>query len=423
MKQICIALSLVLFMVLAVALSASAQSSAQVPANFLQKARSLHPAGKVSPKPFGLNFSGSNSSGIPGIDSIPNFVKSFNANGQDAFGNPQNVWSYAMVGRAPEKGDATFIPAPIIPVSVNLLNPDGSVFLHYDVKPFVLPTLLSPVFFPNKWSTSKVPTQYTDAVQRAEFFNHMEDDWHTLLIPELKKGLTMSIPSGSYFYALNNDGSCCLFVLADIDEFISLLFPPTFPVDNTTVIGAAELNGSMTTKDITTLLFPNTYLYFNGDPNQCCVLGFHEFDFEPGIPQNGNLPRLYVMNYSSYISPGLFGGGFQDITALSHEMSETFNDPFVVFDGVHNLTPWWFSGGNCQDDLEDGDVIEGLPDNVVFPIKSAGRVYHPQNEALLQWFEFKSPSDAFQHAYSYPNTQTLTALSPALAAGCTGPLP
>ncbi len=70
--------------------------------------------------------------------------------------------------------------------------------------------------------------------------------------------------------------------------------------------------------------------------NQCCVLGFHSFDFEPGIPENGNLTRAYMMDYSSWISPGLFGAGFQDVTALSHEVAETFNDPFVGFDNVHN---------------------------------------------------------------------------------------
>jgi hypothetical protein len=41
-----------------------------------------------------------------------------------------------------------------------------------------------------------------------------------------------------------------------------------------------------------------------------------------------------------------------------------------------------------------------------------GFTYHPQNEALLQWFEFKSPSDALGGAYSYPNTAQLTQLSP-----------
>ena len=99
------------------------------------------------------------------------------------------------------------------------------------------------------------------------------------------------------------------------------------------------------------------------------------------------------------------------MTALSHEVNETFNDPFVASDFTHNITPWWLApNGNCQDDLETGDVIEGLP-NGVYPLTMNGFPYHPQNEALLQWFEFKSPSDAIDGAYSYPNESTLTALS------------
>src|SRR2546430_4929488 len=33
--------------------------------------------------------------------------------------------------------------------------------------------------------------------------------------------------------------------------------------------------------------------------------------------------KRFVVNYSSWISPGLFGGGFSDVTALSHEIAET----------------------------------------------------------------------------------------------------
>ena len=90
----------------------------------------------------------------------------------------------------------------------------------------------------------------------------------------------------------------------------------------------------------------------------------------------------------------------------------------MASDNIHNITPWWLSpNGNCQDNLEDGDVIEGLP-NGVYPITMNGMTYHPQNEALLQWFEFKSPSDAIDSAYSYPNVTTLTSLSAPQNPGC-----
>jgi hypothetical protein len=92
-------------------------------------------------------------------------------------------------------------------------------------------------------------------------------------------------------------------------------------------------------------------------------LGFHTYLFEEGDPE-----RRWVLNFSSWISPGIFGGGLQDVTVLSHEIAETYNDPFVVADNVHNLTPWWLApNGNCQNNLETGDVIANLP-NGVFPV-------------------------------------------------------
>jgi hypothetical protein len=145
--------------------------------------------------------------------------------------------------------------------------------------------------------------------------------------------------------------------------------------------GAAENAGDIRTKDISTFLFPNAYL-FSGTP--CCVLGFHAYDIEPGSASNGWQERRYVLNYSIWITPGIFGGGFEDITALSHEMSETFNDPFV-----NDATPWGLSppqpGGLCQNNLEVGDVIEVLT-NPVFPINLNGVTWHPQTGALLSCF-------------------------------------
>src|SRR5438094_619912 len=181
--------------------------------------------------------------------------------------------------------------------------------------------------------------------------------------------------------------------------------------DASTPVGATEHSGEITPQSISTFLFPNTYLYLNGNPNHCCVLGFHTYDFEPGDSSNGFREKRYVLNYASWISPGLFGPGFEDVTALSHEVVESLNDPFVGSDGVHGITPWWLSlNGNCQNDLEVGDVIEGLPDATV-TIKTGGAIYHPQNAALLQWFEFQSPSTAIGGAYSYPDESVITSLS------------
>jgi len=136
------------------------------------------------------------------------------------------------------------------------------------------------------------------------------------------------------------------------------------------------------------------------------------------------------MNYSSWISPGLFADPtcpttdpencFQDVTAHSHEVAEIFNDPFVGYDNIHNITPFWLNpAGQCQDLMEVGDVIEDIP-NPTFPVDIDGFTYHPQTVALLPWFEFQSPSTAINGAYSYPNETALTALSAPQPFGCAG---
>ncbi len=58
---------------------------------------------------------------------------------------------------------------------------------------FVQPVLNSPVFQNASYSSSPVPTQFTDAVQRAEFAHSAKDDWHTLLGPVVKTGRTMTL--------------------------------------------------------------------------------------------------------------------------------------------------------------------------------------------------------------------------------------
>ena len=349
--------------------------------------------------------------GIFGIDSIPNFNDQFFADGFDASGNPNRHWYTNTVGNPPQMGGTTLINAPVQPVNVELDDPSGNVRvinghpLLSMATPYVTPVLDSPVFSNALYSSGADPTQVTDAIQRAEYFNHpMKPDWHTLLNAEALPPLTVHIRQTTtclggftgcnYYFALNPDGSCCRFILINIAQFDQALAGAVV----TDIVG-----NTVTTQDISSFLFPNTFLYF-ADVRKCCVLGFHTYFFQPQSD-----PELrWVINYSSWVTPGLFGPNFQDITALSHEMAETFNDPFVGSDGVHNLTPWWKSpNGNCQDNRETGDVIEGLS-NSTYPVTLNGVTYHPQNEALLQWFEFESPSDALDGAYSYPNTSLLT---------------
>jgi len=419
--------------------TASQVDAYKVDASFLKGKHAIHVTGPGNPNSIKSSAvkaaiqaalkSKSKGSGLPGIDSLVNFTGQFTGSPNlDANGVPlpNTTFSYAMVGNAPGGGTTT-INAPIIPVTVELLDANGNVAVDStsgaplisnpkDKLPLVM---ASPIFSNALFTSSRTKTQYTDAIFRAQFWSDIGESWHTLLHPDVERGVTMKIPLGAYLYSLNADGSCCQFILADANTFSALLFPPTFPVDNTTIIGAAELSGVMTTQDISTFLFPDTYLFEGGDPNNCCVLGFHGPDEEPGTTRNGNKLRLYMMIYASWISPGLFGAGFEDVTALSHEMTETFNDPFVGFDNVHNIVPWWLSGSQCQNLLENGDVVESLASGVTFEIAMPnGFLYHPQNVPMLQWFEMQTPSTALNGTYSYPDTETLSGPSPPQKVNC-----
>lgn len=406
------------------------------------------------PNPAGLKKQGNipTPHGFPaGVDTITNFTGHFESQGVFFDGSAHHIWEYSMVGNTPALGGTTVYNAPVVPVSMDLRNADGSPRyvkvvngavitctnppdgsapagcnrLFSDVTPFIQPFINGPVYGNANYSSSPVPTQITDAIQRAEFGNQARADWHTLLAPQQRATRTMVLTRGTYQFSLNADGTCCRYILVLDPVFSSKLFPPSTP-DNSTVVGSAEVAHDISTKDISTFMFPNVYLYeTNGD---CCVLGYHSFDYEIN-PSNGQ-PQFYVLNYSSWISPGIFASPtcaandpencFQDVTAHSHEIAETFNDPFVGFDNIHNITPFWLNpAGQCQDLMEVGDVIEDLP-NSTYPVTLNGATYHPQTEALLPWFEFQGNSQAMDNAYSYPNETALTSLSAPQPLNCGG---
>ena len=103
--------------------------------------------------------------------------------------------------------------------------------------------------------------------------------------------------------------------------------------------------------------------------------------------------------------------GFEDIVGLSHEVTEAYNDPFV-----DTAVPVWQFPGEppgskvCQGNLETGDPIEVLPvGTVAIPLRENGKIFtfHPQTEALLQWFSQGPASNAIDGAWSYPDENAL----------------
>jgi hypothetical protein len=344
-----------------------------------------------------------------GLDTVPTFEGAFAATGGP---NEGQVYPYIMIGNDPLVGGTTSIPAKITTVSLQLLNADGSVNRVVSYNPFENTTLDSPVFENALYGDGR--SQFTDAIQRAEFFNTMKQNWHTRLDPSIVNRITVMVPRFVNVHLANGTvkqvQNYYLGSAPNGDSFVELLDLFFNSVFDNAVIN--DINGGNDTTDAFNMeLYPNTALFsinskgnrFNGD---CCVLGFHTYFLDSGtVPQ----PR-WVVAFASWISPGLFGG-FQDITGLSHEVTEAYNDPFV-----NTLVPNWQFPGQpatskvCQGNLETGDPVEVLPDaTVAVPLRENGKIFtfHPQTEALLQWFTQGPASNAIDGAFSYPDENAL----------------
>ena len=340
---------------------------------------------------------------IFGLTTVPTFQGAFFTGSQ---------FNFTMIGNHPLAGHRTTLPAQITSVSLRLLNANGTVNLDVPNAPFEDLTLDSPVFEESNYRSGR-HVQFGDAIQRAEFFHMMDEDWHTVLRPRIVDRQTTAIPptvlvnfGGGVIkpvpaYIIVNRGKANQFIAVLDLLFNQLNF-------NTTV--TEILAGNYTSDAVTMNIYPNTFLFSINNQGQiagCCVLGFHSYVFsnEPTTQER------WITVFASCTSPGIFGGGTQDVTPLSHEVSESFNDPFV-----NNTTPvWQFPGVPatakiCQGNLETGDPVEVLPNSVVpITIREGHEVftYHPQTEALLQWFEMGATSNAIDGAFSFPDETAL----------------
>jgi hypothetical protein len=323
--------------------------------------------------------------------SVPTFNTSFNFQGQN--------FPVKMVGGHPERGDTTEVPTQMIAISLFF---DGYVDANghnvvLDATPMIPSVLNSPNFRNASYRTGV--TQFADAVQRAEFSSVMKEDWHTMLRkPEHLTPVQIEVPANtSIGQVFQVRGTGKMFAIVDTSFFISQL---------NTIIQLQKLD----VQGLPIALTNNVFLAPNVKVEQCCVVGFHTA-FDAGIREGRQQVQTFV--WASYISAGIFGGTFEDVIALSHEISEWMNDPFVT-----NVVPRWQYPNStaCQGSLETGDPMESIP-NAGFPVTIDGNTYHPQSQALVQWFARKSPSDAVNGAYSFPDESLLSAPAQACPAG------
>lgn len=282
-----------------------------------------------------------------------------------------------MVGTKPAKGSATTtVPVTIVPLNIVFSN--GTSF---DGTPQVPQATSSPLFQNAPFISGT--TQYGDAVARAEFWNYISTtspNYHVLVgTPTIDNTLTINIPS--------TDGKTVKDPYSG--KKIGLITMSWFD---------SQIQAQLTALGFTTNMLPiflshNVYLT-QGPPtlSNCCFGGYHEAVY------NSVGLQTYIWNNDA--DAGVQGGFSEDVSILSHEILEWFNDPFGG-----NVVPNWESSiapqYGCNSYLEVGDPLVG----VVFTV-SGYSSYHLQDMAFYNWFARQSPSTAINGQYTYLGTFT-----------------
>jgi hypothetical protein len=240
-------------------------------------------------------------------------------------------------------------------------------------------TTSSPLFLNAKFISGT--TQYGDAIQRAEFWNSVSTTspkYHVLVgSPTIANTVSLSIPSA--------DGATV--VDPSSGKTIGIININWFDL---------QIQMQLTTLKFTPNLLPiflshNVYLS-QGAPtlNNCCIGGYHS--------AVSNQAGLQTYIWSTEADPGIVGGFGEDVSALSHEMLEWFNDPFT-----NNVVPNWTSSiapqYGCIKVLEVGDPLVGI----VFTVTGFGND-HLQDIAFFSWFARQKPSIAINGLYTYLGT-------------------
>ena len=347
--------------------------------------------------------------------------------------DPHNgiTYGYNMVGADPNTcaGSAcsATVTGDIIPLNVVV---GGRTF---DGQAVVGPTLDSPVFATNDYGSTPFATagapnlprgpggvlsqddagnllQVEDATMRAQFNKTGSSSYHLNLTPVVHDPITIVVPSGKG--TLLQSGRGVVFADVNIQWWATRI---------------QNLTNSLGYVDPTHLpifLTSDVLNFIGTNPLNCCVIGFHGAGPVPshtsngGMNGNGNQP-VQTWAWASWTSPGLYArpnGGtdwaLQDIHALSHEISEWADDPFINNFVEPWLTPTAPQYG-CSGILETGDPVVAIgfamgtntfeqgpnPNGT----QSADGYYHPEDEVFLPWFMRSAPNTTSEPTQS-PST-------------------
>ena len=336
--------------------------------------------------------------------------------------DPHNgvTYGYNMVGADPNSctgaACSTTVEADVTPLIVNVA---GRTYSGNDV---LGATLASPQFAGNDYGSTPAATaagafpaapalirgaggalsqgdagiqlQLEDATMRAQFNKTGKSGYHLILHPNVQPAVTINVPSNQGTLLVSGRGV----VFADIDI----------------TWWSAQIQNLETSADPTHLpiyLTNNVLLHIGRSITNCCVIGFHGTRAagrgNGSNNSNGNA-KVQTFAWASWVQPGVYSranGGtdwaLQDIHALSHEISEWADDPFV-----NNLVEPWLTPTapqyGCTTVMETGDPVVAIgfaqgtntfeqgpnPNGT----QSADGYYHPEDEVYLPWFMRTSPN-------------------------------
>jgi len=241
-----------------------------------------------------------------------------------------------------------------------------------------------------------VPLQLEDATMRAQFNQVGEGSpYHLILHPNVLPPVTLNVPQ--------NQG-----VLRESPQKV------IFPTLNYSW-WAAQIKNLENTADPTHLpIYLSNGVLLQTGGGGCCVIGFHgtrATGFGTGNANSNGNAVVQTFAWASWLTPGTYprlpdrplptDWAIQDIQALSHEISEWTDDPFVN----NTVEPWQTPTApqyGCSNYLETGDPVVGIgfaighntfeqgpsPDGS----QVADGYYHPEDEVFLPWYMRTAPN-------------------------------
>lgn len=301
------------------------------------------------------------------------------ANWSGSFMSGTQTFNFKMVGANPATSNVTTnIPVWVIPVKIicagQTFDPSTVVFSGHTATQL---TSTSPIFNGTtdyiQGGTDLGKSQYEDSFQRGNFWTNVltNPSYHTLLSPvHILPEQTLSVPSSQC--SIGNPFGFGNVALVDINYWDSK------------EIGMIAALPQINSTGIAMAITYNTYLSNNNGISGCCIGGYHSV--------TGSGPQVY--GHFTYIP---FVNQFsQDVSALSHELGEIYDDPFI-----NNGTE---VSGNCSGILEVGDPLETEINFGSFPYSLHGFTYHLQDLCFLSYWSGNT-SLQVNGWYTFQNTK------------------